>query len=50
LLWQLKFYMEFNCLNHEHIALGFKFELFGINWRFCGCVLLDRYKLLSYAP
>jgi hypothetical protein len=21
--------MEFNCLDHEHIALGFKFELFG---------------------
>jgi hypothetical protein len=25
-------------------------ELFGINWPSCGGVLLDRYKLLSYAP
>jgi hypothetical protein len=47
-LWQLKFYIEFNCLDHEHIALGFKFELFGINWPSCGGVLLDRCKLLSY--
>ena len=49
-LWQLKFYMEFNCLDHEHIALGLKFGLVGINWPSCGCALLDRYKLLSYAP
>ena len=40
-LWQLKFYIKFNCLDHE---------LFGINWPSCGGVLLDRYKLLSYAP
>ena len=40
-LWQLKFYIGFNCLDHE---------LFGINWPSCGGVLLDRYKLLSYAP
>src|ERR1700692_809524 len=40
-LRQLKFYIEFNCLDHE---------LFGINWPSCGGVLLDRYKLLSYAP
>src|SRR5580765_1075636 len=37
-LWQLKFYIKFNCLDHE---------LFGINWPTCGGVLLDRYKLLS---
>ena len=40
-LWQLKVYIKFNCLDHA---------LFDTGSPPCGGVLLDRYKLLRYAP